>query len=39
VLTLEELKILNTGMNFLEREPNESEAEFLTGMKNIEAER
>jgi len=36
----EELKILNTGrMNFLEREPNESEAEFLTRMKNIEVER
>jgi len=36
----QELKILNTGrMNFLEREPNESEAEFLTRMKNIEVER
>ena len=36
----EGLKILNTGrMNFLEREPNESEAQFLTRMKNIETER
>ena len=36
----EELKILNTGrMNFLEREPNESEAQFLTRMKNVEVER
>lgn len=36
----EDLKILNTGrINFLEREPNESEAEFLTRMKNIETER
>ena len=36
----EQLKILNTGrMNFLEREPNESEAQFLTRMKNIETER
>ena len=26
-------------MNFLEKEPNESEAEFLTRMKNIETER
>jgi hypothetical protein len=25
-------------MNFLEREPNESEADFLTRMKNIEKE-
>ena len=36
----EELKVINTGrMNFLEREPNESEADFLTRMKNIEMER
>jgi hypothetical protein len=36
----EKLKVLNTGrMNFLEREPNESEADFLTRMKNIEIER
>ena len=36
----EDLKVLNTGrMNFLEREPNESEAQFLTRMKNIETER
>jgi len=36
----EDLKVLNTGrMNFLEREPNESEADFLTRMKNIETER
>lgn len=36
----EQLKVLNTGrMNFLEREPNESEAQFLTRMKNIETER
>ena len=26
-------------MNFLERDPNESEAQFLTRMKNIETER
>lgn len=36
----EQLKLLNTGrMNFFEREPNESEADFLTRMKNIETER
>jgi len=36
----EKLKVLNTGrMNFLERDPNESEADFLTRMKNIETER
>jgi len=36
----EKLKVLNYGrMNFLEREPNESETEFLIRMKNIETER
>ncbi len=36
----EHLNFLNSGrMNFLEREPNESEADFLTRMKNIEIER
>ena len=36
----EGLKVLNTGrINFLEREPNESEAQFLTRMKNVETER
>ena len=35
----EDLKTLNYGRaNFLEREPNESEADFLTRMKNIEIE-
>ncbi len=36
----EHLNFLNSErMNFLEREPNESEADFLTRMKNIEIER